>query len=147
MTHVRLATKEDSLRIFNMRNEPSIYSKGFKGKPVTLDEHDAWFRKTIGKTPIFIISFRGKTIGCLRFDVKKPARQLETSIYLREAYCGEGHGPRALSNVCPLVQSVWREYTIIARFLPENYRSRAAFYKAGFVKSRGSSMRWVRQCA
>jgi RimJ/RimL family protein N-acetyltransferase len=96
---------------------------------------------------MFIIEHGSVVIGCMRFDPHHDSKTLEASIYLRQKWCGKGHGPEALSIACELLSESWPDYRIIAKFRPENENSRRAFSKAGFVKFNGNKMLWVKPCA
>ncbi len=148
MISIRPATPRDDLRIFRMRNDPFIYEAGFSQKPVSLDEHLAWYKNALKESSIFLIEMHDTKedhtfcIGVLRFTPNDRYRYLEASIYMLKKHCGKGYGPIAIKLGCQAVQERWGVWTIKARFLNSNLRSRRAFFKAGFVRAHGDIMEW-----
>ncbi len=143
MIRLRLVRSEDLKLLQQWRNDPFIYEKFFNAKPVTDQEHEIWFDNMLMNSAcrLFIIEredqkdhFADETLGQIRFDRSDDRQSCEVSVSLPERNTGKGYGTEAIRNGCARVQgNIWHGVEIIARFVPQNCRSKQAFRKAGFV--------------
>ncbi len=140
---LRNAKLDDRYRLFRWRNDPSIYSKGFSGKPVMWDDHILWFNSVIYSEmhDIFIIEKDKMAIGQIRFSQSQNSDKAEVSIYLTKNNTGKGYGVDAIKLGCDRIKKIAPWLKIYADFLPENIYSKRAFIKAGFVNAGKNRMK------
>jgi RimJ/RimL family protein N-acetyltransferase/SAM-dependent methyltransferase len=137
---LRPAEAGDEKRILEWRNNPWIVSLGTNRRPVSPDEHAAWFRSVLGSPNrlLFIIeSDEGTPAGTVRLDRESGAAAVLT-IYLTRSFTGRGLGPRAIEAACRAAFRDWPAVgRIIARIRADNVPSRKAFERSGFVLDLG----------
>ncbi len=131
---LRPATPEDAERLFAWRNLPEIVALGTTQRPVTWEEHAAWFAQTLRSESRLLrfILHGGQPIGQVRFD-REDSASCRVSIYLLPAFTGLGLGVTALQQACAEVFREWDVAEIHAWIRADNRRSLSAFARAGFV--------------
>jgi RimJ/RimL family protein N-acetyltransferase len=131
---LRPATMQDVRKIFEWRNAPEIVMRSTTGRPVSWDEHQAWFGETINGTSrrLFVLVRGDDELGQVRFDRKNGMAVI--SVYLLERFTGRGLGIQAIRRGCERIAREWGVRRIIAHVQDGNLRGKRAFAKCGFVE-------------
>lgn len=132
---LRLAEPSDCRRLFEWRNDPSIYRYSFNPFPVQWKEHERWFRKVLADPDsILLIALSEETpCGVIRFDVQRDDESAEVSIYLSPEYQGKRCGATLLRlGETWLKEKKNSVHRLTARVRPDNEASRKIFEKQGF---------------
>lgn len=79
---VRVATQDDSDKIFEWRNHPQIRAVSREGNLISREEHQLWFKSVLCNPDrvLLIGQHNGSPLGVVRFDVQR--NMAEVSIYL-----------------------------------------------------------------
>lgn len=135
-TSLRPVGPADEDRIFEWRNRPEIVVLGSSYRSVDRSEHRSWFAETLAGEVrlLYIVEANRQPLGQIRFDWGQ-GRRAEVSIYLLNEFTGRGLGVAALREGCRLALSCGRADCVVARIRHDNFRSRSAFGKVGFVLS------------
>jgi perosamine synthetase len=133
---VRDAGPEDEDVLFRWRNEPWIVKGGASQRPVTREEHHAWYSRTLTRQDreLFIVVIDGIPAGMIRYDLGAPS-EAEISTYLFPDYWGKGFGRRVFMETAPafcLRRGVSR---LVARIRSDNAQSLAFFGRLGFEQA------------
>lgn len=93
---VRMANADDSAKLFEWRNHPSIRSVSRNTEPITWEEHQKWFSSVMdSKDRVLLIGQNDKaSVGVVRFD--KQDEDAEVSIYLVPDANNSGQGRNLL---------------------------------------------------
>lgn len=93
---IRLAGEDDSRKLFEWRNHPSIRRVSRNPQPITWETHQAWFAATRSNRDkiVLIGSSGGQPVGVVRFDLCED--EAEVSIYLVPEGGFAGHGRNLL---------------------------------------------------
>lgn len=134
---IRPATIDDVEIVFKWRNDPFIVARASSQRLVQWDEHQEWFRKSVGahNRRIFIVQNSYQPIGQVRFD-RLNESQCTISVYLLQEFTGKGVGIRVICDACDLIFNIWPLKEIIACVRLDNLRAYSAFIKAGFIETR-----------
>lgn len=134
MINIRPASSEDLERMFQWRNDPWIVALGSLNNTVTLEEHTAWFNKTLANDDwqLFIIEKDATPIGQVRFQRDNDSCFI--SIYIMKEYTGQGLGVEAMQRACQHIFAQWSVQTIYAQIKKSNKTSQSGFAKAGFER-------------
>jgi RimJ/RimL family protein N-acetyltransferase len=137
---LRLAGEDDSRLVYDWRNDPWIVSLSTSRRPVTWEEHQAWFPRMLNRADhlLFIIHFpEGTPAGTVRLD-REGEQDAVVTIYLLRSFTGRGLGPRALQRACAQAFERWPDLKrITAHVRADNEPSRKAFARTGFVAHTG----------
>lgn len=130
---LRPARRGDEQILFPWRNLPWVIELGASRKPVTWDEHRAWFADTLSgeRRRLFIIEIDHEAVGMLRYD-DLSGGAVEVSTYLMPEYMGQGVGRKAFAQSVPQLLSWRKPCCILARVRRSNKRSLEFFKRAGF---------------
>jgi RimJ/RimL family protein N-acetyltransferase len=93
MISFRPATTSDSDALFEWRNDPDSREASLSRDPVSRDDHDAWFARSLHSTARWIVMATdesGERIGMCRFDLDVASSSAEISINLNPAWRGRG---------------------------------------------------------
>lgn len=131
---LRKMTEADKEMVFNWRNQPFIYERGFSGQPVTPEEHEKWTWMALKRSQpkVYIIEVSRVPCGTIRFFYNKRLDEDYVSIYLLEEYTGKGIAPKVIRIACEKEKLHGMK---VAEFLQDNEASKKAFKKAGFVEA------------
>ncbi|OIR19130.1 UDP-2,4-diacetamido-2,4,6-trideoxy-beta-L-altropyranose hydrolase [mine drainage metagenome] len=130
---VRLATANDSERLFQWRNHPSIREISRNTDVIEWQDHQEWFASLLvdSKRWLLIGEDAGVPIGVVRFDAEKEG--VEVSIYLAPEKASSGLGQDLLHSAEHwLVKNHPEVRRIHAHVIGTNERSLRFFSKAGF---------------
>ncbi len=138
---IRPMRLSDKVMVFEWRNMPFIYERGFSGQPVTESDHEQWCRDALKrhKPKTYIIEVNETPCGTIRFYYNKKTNEDFVSIYLLEEYTGKGIAPYVIRMAC---EKEKRQGLKVAEFLQDNEASKKAFAKAGFKPAGKDRMVW-----
>ncbi len=131
---LRKAEAKDRDELFRWRNDSVTRQASFNSRPVTPEEHRAWFQAALAGTARALYigeTESGAPIGVVRFDLAGP-RVAEVNINLAPEMRGQGLGSRLLEQSCALAVSERGPMFFIARIKESNAASVRSFKKAGF---------------
>ena len=130
---MRMAVEDDSRKVFEWRNHPSIRAVSRNAGIIDWESHQRWYASILGAADrcLLIGQLDGLPVGVVRFDTR--AEEAEVSIYLVPDSNASGQGrnlllsaERWLSANRPAVER------IRAHVLGHNDRSRRLFSGAGY---------------
>lgn len=130
----REANKEDSLDLFNWRNDETTRKMSRNSNPVFWEGHKAWYEKTLQdkKKKILIIEDTDKKIGMVRFDFQEQPNSAEININLNPEFRGQGYGQLVLNQACKYASENLKLKRIYAEIKTINAPSIKIFERAGF---------------
>ena len=131
--HLRDATINDKLLVFEWRNIDTLVALSSQQKKVTLQEHQQWFKKKIAdlNCKLLIIQLKEKSIGLIRLELEQ--EECKITIYLIPGYEGQGFGYAALSQAIDNCTLDCKSY--LAEVQIKNIPSQKLFQKLGFSKT------------
>jgi len=130
---IRLATSDDSEKLFNWRNHLSIREVSRNTNAIAWQDHQKWFTSVLSNSKKWLLigEKAGVPIGVVRFDAKND--EAEISIYLTPEKASSGLGLDLLHSAEHWLVDKHPETRIIrAQVLGENDRSMKFFIKAGY---------------
>lgn len=130
---IRTATLDDSEKLFNWRNHPSIRAVSRNTGLIAWQDHQQWLASTMAdsKRILLIGEDAGDPVGVVRFDVQN--ENAEISIYLIPEKAGSGLGRNLLRCAELWLVLHYPEISKIrAHVLGANERSSQFFSKAGY---------------
>ncbi len=134
---IRQVKREDSKRVWQIRNHPKVRQLSNDPKEFSFEEHDPWFKKKYFLGPdnycYVLLAQEGLVIGYCRIDSDSDNDRYVISIALDPDYHGKGLGTKLLSQS---VQMFPEEKEILAEIQKENIISVKLFKKVGFVHLR-----------
>ncbi len=133
---VRPATDDDCRLLWEWVNDPGVRAMSFRSKPVTWEEHAAWFRATRAdaQRAIFIVLDEvQRPVGQVRFEPPDAEGGAEIIISIAGAYRGKGYGTEAVRAACAAYRRTGPARRAVAYIKPENQASLRIFAKAGFT--------------
>lgn len=134
---LRLATMDDWARLFSMRNDETTRLNSCEGKPVELDEHLQWLKRTLAdtNTTLFIANddSRGVTVGFARLDYTHEREGLNAicSLSVDATQRGRGYAQQLIQALAEVAKSK-AATRLMAVVRPTNYPSLRAFASCGF---------------
>jgi len=131
--HLRDATINDKLLVFEWRNIDTLVALSSQQKKVTLQEHQQWFKRKIVdlNCKLLIIQLKNENIGLIRIESEQG--ECEITIYLIPGYEGQGFGHVALSQAIDNCTLNCKSY--LAKVQSKNIPSQKLFQKLGFSES------------
>jgi UDP-2,4-diacetamido-2,4,6-trideoxy-beta-L-altropyranose hydrolase len=130
---MRMANADDSAKLFEWRNHPSIRSVSRNTEPITWENHQKWFDSVISsKDRLLLIGQKDETaVGVVRFD--KQEGDAEVSIYLVPDASHSGQGRNLLMSAEQWLKVNRHEIkNIRASVLDGNESSQRMFLGAGY---------------
>ena len=138
----REATREDSNRLWQWRNESTVRQGAFQSHEIPWSEHEAWFDRSLSDrlVDIWIVETgAGESVGPVRFNFDSMGTQATISISVSPPFRGRGWGTAIIEAACRRAFLSDDIQQIAAWIKPENESSLAAFSKAGFSEEREGS--------
>jgi UDP-2,4-diacetamido-2,4,6-trideoxy-beta-L-altropyranose hydrolase len=130
---MRMANADDSAKLFEWRNHPSIRSVSRNTEPVTWEEHQKWFDTVMSsKDRVLLIGQSDKApVGVVRFD--KQEEDAEISIYLVPDANHSGQGRNLLLSAEQWIEEKRPDIKYIrASVIGSNKHSQKLFLAAGY---------------
>ena len=124
---LKQATKDDALKLFELRNEQEVISQSLNNQPVGWTEHLRWLNETLGSDnrKLFVVQVADEFAGQVRLD--KQGDITHISVALTKKYRGKGLGTEAICKVLDRVDN-----DVIAIIKKKNIASIRVHAKAGF---------------
>jgi len=135
---IRRAKKEDSKRIWQIRNHPLNRKQSHNQEEITFDSHDKWFIDKYFKNKdnyCFVLQENNKVIGYCRFDLDNNAYIV--SIALDPDYHGKGFGSKLLKKSLKEIKKIKKDAVIFAEVKKENIPSIKLFERCNFCLYKG----------
>lgn len=130
---LRPVKPEDKADLLAWANDPETVRSRFNSRPVTAQEHDAWFARALNLPERLLYIAEdgaGQKLGTVRLDRLSEA-VLEYDINVAPAARGKGYGTAMIRAAAELYRPEARAVLFLARIKKTNPRSRAAFLRAG----------------
>ncbi len=129
---MRLATAEDSERLFAWRNDPETRRASHNTDVVPPERHAEWLEKTLLRNDqiLLIAMLHDEPIGTVRFD-KRPDSYFEVSINLAPEVRAKKLGTACLGAACDFVLAK-KSAGFHAEIRSENAASIRIFERCGF---------------
>lgn len=137
MFKIRKAHKEDSRKIYDIRNDESVLQYSFDPNKTSYETHQAWFEASLKNDlrKIFVIESQEKIAGVVRYDLDQNQISSEVSIYIAKDFWGQGLGQWALLESEPLLKMEAPACKkIVAKVFFENIASLKIFEKCNYKK-------------
>jgi len=131
--NIRVATFEDSEKLFEWRNHPTVRAVSRNTEVISREDHQQWFEKILSSPDkvLLIGHSNGLPIGVVRFDRKDD--EAEVSIYLVPGTNASGLGSDLLQSAEQWLSTSYPEIRkILACVLGGNVRSNHLFLGAGY---------------
>jgi RimJ/RimL family protein N-acetyltransferase len=130
----RLATIEDSMLIYNWRNDPTTRIMSINQNHISVHDHNKWFLDAINNPGILIYLglLASKEIGVCRFNVSIDMSYADISLNLSPYYRGMGLSAPLLSATLESFRSQYA-MPIIATIKKSNMASIKSFTKCNFI--------------
>jgi len=131
---LREAVAADRGRYFAWANDPAVRRSALSTRPITWDEHRAWFDRRLASTDchLLVMEAHGLPVGQARFDIADDVAILDYSV--DEAVRGRGWGEILLTRAIDDLRTR-RSVDIIADVRLDNAASAATLARAGFRPS------------
>lgn len=129
---MRLATAEDSERLFAWRNDPETRRASHNTDVVPPERHAEWLEKTLRRNDqiLLIAMLHDEPIGTVRFD-RRPDSYFEVSINLAPEVRAKKLGAACLGAACDFVLAK-KSAGFHAEIRSENAASIRIFERCGF---------------
>lgn len=127
---VRVAQPDDSLRIWEIKNNPLTRQASINQDEVPWEKHKSWFHQKyiVNKAnSCFVLDHDGNVAGYCRFDSEKDS--FRVSIALDPVHHGQGLGSLFLAEASA---QFGKDRSLTAEVKKNNYPSVQIFKKAGF---------------
>lgn len=128
---IRRVRGEDALRIFEIRNHPSIRNRSTQVEKIGWEQHVRWFDEQYARNAgnhCFVLDIDDRVIGYCRFDARDNG-DLRVSIAIDPAEQGKGYGQMLLSSALRVMGT---ESPMVAEVHSGNETSFRLFQKNAF---------------
>ena len=131
-TSIRLATKDDVLFYFELRNDPAVIVSSFSEKSIWWENHEIWFSKKIQdpSSKMFVMEVNDIPAGQVRIDILNNIGEIDVAI--APPFRGKGYASYIIRTSCEIVIMETPVRTIYAHIKTDNQKSVHAFEEAGF---------------
>jgi len=131
---IRPATQQDEALLLEWANDPATRRNAFNPKPISPEEHRAWFRARLQNRDQCILYIAetapGIPFGQIRFDRRES--EWEISYSLAPAFRGRGLGRPMLEAAIVELRRTWPGALLVGQVKPENLASRKIFESLDF---------------
>lgn len=135
--YLRQATVDDMMMFFDWVNEKTVRQNSFSTNIINLDNHKAWFEKSLQNKDryIYVLMKDDLPLGQIRFDVRDEEAEIAYSI--DKSYRNKGFGKIIISlGMEQIVKDCNRVQTIVAKVKGINEYSKKCFLRNGFEEYR-----------
>lgn len=142
---IRSAKKEDSKRIWEIRNNPQTRKFSNNQSEFPFEQHDIWYQQKYfseADNHCFVLCDNSEiVIGYCRYD-RSEKEEFVVSIAIDSGYQARGMGMLLLANSLNNYDSIFKNKTIIAKCFKNNPASVNLFLKSNFIiyKEDGESL-------
>jgi len=130
---MRLATQDDSEKLFNWRNHPSIRAVSRNSEEIGSSDHQEWYSAVLYSSDrvLLIGEFQDKPVGVVRFDIE--GNEAEVSIYVVPDIHLSGTGQELLQSAEQWIKNFKPELCKVnATVLGDNDRSHHLFLSGDY---------------
>ena len=130
------ADYSDMELLYRWVNESEVRNNSFNTKPVTLQEHESWFKEHIAsdECSIWILCLGDLKIGQKRCNILENS-DCYVGYSIKSQYRGMGYGTQMLNLVKSKIKETYPEVKrIVAEVKPQNEVSSRTLISAGFTK-------------
>ncbi|AEH44330.1 pseudaminic acid biosynthesis-associated protein PseG [Thermodesulfatator indicus DSM 15286] len=139
----REVKERDIWDIYEISNDNTVRQVSFNSNHIDKEEHKRWFANNY-RNNFYVIVFRRKVIGQIRFSVKSENNEAIVSISLHRNYRQLGLGKFLLKKGLKKFLEGNKSITkIIALIKKSNYKSKSLFESVGFEKAENNG-EWFR---
>ena len=133
MYRLRKIDKNDRLLLFEWANDPNVRANAKNLKPITWEEHVAWFDNIISNNSIFTYILVGarESIGMIRFNIDSGKAIITYSI--NKKYRGQGFGKLIVKTGMKTLENIIDKPVFVAYVKKDNIASEKIFNKLGFA--------------
>lgn len=137
--HLRKAQWEDMDMLFHWANDREVRENSFSMKPITYEEHVAWFKKKLGgESQIYILEQEDEGIGTLRLDFEGNEATISYSVAAEHRKKGYG------TVLIRLAEENVSHGTLMKAYVKkENEASNKIFQKLGYKRDGTQYMKWI----
>lgn len=137
MLSFRKATIDDAELYYEWVNEEEVRKQSFHSERVDFESHLKWFQSKIKDEECLMFLFQDGTeyVGQVRIDIENGIGLIDYSI--EKSMRGKGYASLMLRE---LHEKLDTDIKLIGFVKVENYASRKAFLKAGFLKDEYNCM-------
>lgn len=132
---LRPATPADLSLVFSWSNDPLTRQNSFSPKPISIEEHTAWFNRLLEnpRRKLYILTVDGADAGQVRLDFSEDGTRAEISYSIAPEFRGSGFGKKIIELAIGKVRDEYRTVkTLVAEVKPENEASKWIFAGLGF---------------
>jgi UDP-2,4-diacetamido-2,4,6-trideoxy-beta-L-altropyranose hydrolase len=139
----RRAEERDIWDIYEISNDDTVRQVSLNSNHIGKEEHRSWFMDNY-KNNFYVIEFRGKAIGQIRFSVRNENSEAIVSISLHKNYRQLGLGKFLLKEGISKFLEENKDIPKITAFIKRtNYISKSLFESVGFKKTENSN-KWLK---
>jgi len=134
---IKQASKDDSINIYEWRNNKKIRDASINSRPISWEEHQRWFDAVLTdkNRELLIGTTENEPVGVIRFDIENDVA--EVSIYLVPESGFAGHGRNLLLSAEQWLNANRPEIKRIrASVLVENVASKNLFLASSYHENK-----------
>jgi spore coat polysaccharide biosynthesis predicted glycosyltransferase SpsG/RimJ/RimL family protein N-acetyltransferase len=134
---LRDPTSKDMFDLWKWRNNLKVRKRCFNKEIISIGSHKAWFAKIMREPMVkmYIAEERGKKIGVIRMDGS--GKNVLVNVNLNPRFMGHGLGSRLIrQGTLKFLEEMKTHSDIFALTEKDNWASRNAFVKAGYVRDK-----------
>ncbi|MCZ7383462.1 MAG: UDP-2,4-diacetamido-2,4,6-trideoxy-beta-L-altropyranose hydrolase [Candidatus Methanoperedens sp.] len=130
---LRVATREDTLLLWQWANDPLARRNSFTSEPILWSQHELWYAGKIAspETRLWMMEYQHVPVGQIRYD-RTEAKTARISFSIAPAYRGRKFGAKLLRLTADLAGRELSVCDVEGITFIENLASRRAFIDAGF---------------
>ena len=129
---LRKIKKDDCYLIFDIINKNYIRDNSINNSYISYEDHLLWFNERIkNDSSFFVVEYKNKMIGYIRFDTKNFEEQISIALY--DSYHNKGIGTYAIKYALKQYSSISKFNNIFAYIIKDNIASLNCFIKSGFT--------------
>jgi len=140
---IRKAKERDMWDIYEISNDETVRRVSFNSGYINKEEHKKWFLSNY-RGDFYVVEFRGKVIGQIRFNIINENNGAIVSISVHRNYQRLGLGKLLLKEGLERFLEENRSINKVIAFIKKlNYKSKSLFESIGFKKI-GNNGEWFR---
>jgi len=132
---IRKADQQDTIRLWQMANDPAVRRTSLNPEPISYDRHCEWYTNKLSSQDcrIWVMELNGGVAAQIRYDcVGNSVAEIDYSV--AAGFRGKGIGTKALRATCKLACQELGVTLLRGIVLESNGASTKAFRKAGFLE-------------
>lgn len=132
---MRDATAQDSVELFEWRNEIGVRKFLHNQEPISESDHTSWLLNrldSLAREPFWVFEAGSNKIGIIRFDFKRELNYFAISIIINPSFRGKGYGKIILNKAIEKCLKSNPKTNFHAEVHKDNITSKLLFLDAGF---------------